>query len=135
MICHLTCILLLLQAEADPSGKFAGKTFVIPLEETFKPTRVMRSPSPSKNTSDKKAKKHKKHKSKGKDRHKDKAGADAAEGEDDGDSSDDATPNDRATDSVVTKAALQDTGIVHQVVRVKEGTGSRHRARKQPAQK
>jgi len=43
--------------------------------------------------------------------------------------------NDRATDSVVTKAALQDTGIVHQVVRVKEGTGSRHRARKQPAQK
>ena len=52
---------LRVQVDPEPSGKLAGKTFTIPLQEADESQfKSHRSPSPSKDSSDKKGKKHKK---------------------------------------------------------------------------
>lgn len=120
-----------LQVERKPSGKLAGKTFTIPLEEAeewqARPARPA-SPSPSKDTSDRKKKKHKKHKkhrkhkSKGKDKSKDRTGDGL---EEDGESSDDDTPDGRPDSSNMTRQ-LEHGASVDQVVRHNGSVSSAH---------
>lgn len=125
------------QVEPEVTGKLAGKTFTIALEESdSKRAKTEQSPSPSKDTSDrtdKKKKKHKKHhkkhkkhkSSKGKDRARDKTGPDQADDNADGDSSDDDTPTGRQGDSAVTRQLEHGTSV-DQVLRHTGSVGSGH---------
>ena len=130
----MSMTLLCWQVEPKPSGKLAGKTFTIPLEEAeewqAKPARQA-SPSPSKDTSDKKKKKHRKHKkhkkhrSKGKDKSKDQNGDGLRGGHDeDGESSDD-TPDGRPDSSNMTRQ-LEHGASVDQIVRHNGSISSGH---------